>query len=142
MRARLQLTKPSVPRLCWPIGNNLSSAGDGMVRLGDFLIASVLLAFTSPLFLFVALAIRCESPGSVFKRHERIGPDARRFQLLTFRTTVHDPNDRIPDWARRPTRLGAFLRYTRMVALPQLVNALRGDISLFEADGWPSLFRD
>jgi lipopolysaccharide/colanic/teichoic acid biosynthesis glycosyltransferase len=113
-----------------------------MSRLSNFLIAAVLLAFTLPLILFIALAIKCESRGPVFDRQRRVGAGARAFYLLTFRTTLHDPEDRLPIWARRTTHVGGFLCYTRIVALPQLINILRGEISFLEGDGWPSPFWD
>ncbi len=113
-----------------------------MRRLGDIAIAAALLVMTFPLLLIIGVAIKCDSPGPVFERHQRIARGARRVPLLTFRRAVHDPADRLPAWAQKPTRIGAFLRYTRMDALPQLINALRGDISLLEADGWPNPFWD
>jgi len=133
---------PRLTRLSSGIGANPSSFGEWMSRLANFLVASALLAFTLPLMFFVALAIKCESRGPIFERHRRMGPGARAIHLLTFRTTTHDPEDRLPVWARRTTRVGTFLRYTRIVALPQLVNVLRGDTTFLEGDGWPSPFWD
>jgi lipopolysaccharide/colanic/teichoic acid biosynthesis glycosyltransferase len=113
-----------------------------MTRLANVIIACALLLLTLPLMVFIGLAIQCESPGPIFERNPRFAPSARRYLLLTFRTTRYPPPDALPSWTRKPTRVGAFLRYTRIAALPQLLNALRGDISLLEADGWPSPFRD
>ena len=109
--------------------------GLSMKHLGDRTIACALTVLTFPLMAFVALAIRCESPGPIFERRQRIAPGGRRFDLLTFRTTAYDPRDSSPSWAQ-PTPLGSFLRYTRIDALPQLINAMRGEISLFEEYGW------
>ena len=109
-----------------------------MKNLGNFVAALGLLTLTLPLMAFVALAIKCESPEPVLERRQRIGSGGRRFDLLTFRTTVHDPNDALPSWARKATPVGRFLRYTRIDALPQLINAVRGEVSFFEAHGWPS----
>jgi lipopolysaccharide/colanic/teichoic acid biosynthesis glycosyltransferase len=108
-----------------------------MKQFGNFLVASALLTLTLPLMAFVALAIKCESPGPVLERRPRIAPAGRRCDLLTFRTTLHDPGNTLPSWAQKPTRVGGFLRYTRIDVLPQLINAARGDISFFEARGWP-----
>lgn len=92
--------------------------------------ASALVVLTLPLMTFVALAIKCESRGPVFERRQRIVPGGRRtFDLLTSRTTTYDPADTMPSWARRPTPLGSFLQYTRIEALPQLINAARGEVS-------------
>jgi lipopolysaccharide/colanic/teichoic acid biosynthesis glycosyltransferase len=58
----------------------------------------------------------------------------RRFQMLKFRTIMHDPEYTMPVWAKM-TRVGQFLRYTRIEALPQLINILRGEMSLIDRDG-------
>ena len=90
----------------------------------------------------VALAIKCEGPGPIFDRQERRSSDGRRFNLFTFRTRQHDAEDARPEWARQPTRVGEWLRYTRIEALPQLVNVLRGEISMIEAGASPNAFWD
>lgn len=100
-----------------------------MRRLGDLVIACVLLAITLPLLLIVACAIRWEGP-AVLERQERIGCCGRRFQMLKFRTTVYDPEHATPAWAQKMTRVGQFLRYTRIEDLPQLINVLRREITL------------
>ena len=101
-----------------------------MTRLGDVVIAGILLAITLPLMLIVALAIKGESSGPAFERRERIDPNGRRFQTLSFRTTAQRPGPIRPIW--QPTPVGHFLRSTRIEALPQLFNVLRGERSLFE----------
>jgi putative colanic acid biosysnthesis UDP-glucose lipid carrier transferase len=98
-------------------------------RLGDAAIACILLVIASPLMLFVALAIRCESAGPVFAHRDSVS-GSRRFQRLKFRTDIHDPYDALPPWARMPTPLGRFLWQTRIDALPQLLNVLRGDMRI------------
>ena len=106
-----------------------------MKKIGDLLIASVLIAISLPLMLIVALAITLDSPGPVFSRQERRSLGGRRVRILRFRTTVYKPQD--PEPARghnaHVTRVGRFLRYTRIDDLPQLVNVLRGDMSLVGA---------
>jgi lipopolysaccharide/colanic/teichoic acid biosynthesis glycosyltransferase len=101
-----------------------------MRRSGDFLIACVLLALTLPLILMTAVAIRLESPGPVLARRTRIGARGRPFQALSFRTTAQT-SGQIRS-IRQPTQLGHLLRSTRIDALPQLVNVLRGEMTLFE----------
>jgi lipopolysaccharide/colanic/teichoic acid biosynthesis glycosyltransferase len=112
--------------------------GESMKHLANVATACALLVFTCPLMALVALAIKYESPGPVFERRQRIAPTGRRFDLLTFRTTEYDSGIAMPSCALQPTPLGSFLQYTRIDALPQLINALRGEVSLFEAYGWPS----
>jgi putative colanic acid biosynthesis UDP-glucose lipid carrier transferase len=113
-----------------------------MRRLGDLIIACALLSLTFPLMAFVALAIRCESPGPIFERQVRVSSDGRRFKRLTFRTRAHDPKNVRPVWARQPTRVGAFIRYARIEDLPQLINVLRGEISVIDAGATPNAFWD
>lgn len=91
-------------------------------------IAMMLLGITLPLVLSVAVAIRWEGAGPVFERQERIGLGGRPFQMLKFRTTMYDPKYR----TRHVTRVGQFLRYTRIEDLPQLFNVLRGEMTLSE----------
>ena len=77
--------------------------------------------------IIMDIAIRSGSPGPVFGREACIGRRGWRFQMLQFRKTVaHEPDK--PVWAAKPelTRLGAFLRYTRVDGLPQLLNVLPG----------------
>ena len=81
--------------------------------------------------MIVALAIKCESSGPVFYRQERIGRGGRRFMLLNFRTTLHHPEYANVRYHRRQaTRVGRFLRYTRIDTLPQLMNVLRGEMTV------------
>jgi len=111
------------------------TALDQMRRLAALVIAGALFVITLPLMVFVALAIRWEAPGPIFERQTCIGRGGRRFQMLKFRTIVPDPDHAMPIWARKTTRLGAFLRYGRIECLPQLINVLRGEMSLIDPDG-------
>jgi len=103
-----------------------------MRRLGDIVIACLLLAITAPLMLIVTLAIKLEGVGPVLDRQTCIGCNGRRFQALKFRTTVHDPKHATAPWARQTTQVGEFLRYTRIEDLPQLINVLRGEMSIID----------
>src|SRR5690242_11374764 len=95
------------------------AALDHMRHLADLVIAAVLLVITFPLMLAISLAITWEGPGPIFERQTCIGRGSRRFQLLKFRTMVID-DQTAPAWARKTTRIGEFLRYTRIESLPQL----------------------
>ena len=112
-----------------------------MRRLADFVIACAVLTITLPLMLLVALVIKCESPGPVFDRHRCIGRGGR-FQVLRFRTSIYDPDRILPSWARALTPVGQFLRSTRIEALPQLINVLRGEMSLLDPDARSPSFLD
>jgi len=117
-------------------------APDQMRRLADVAIASVVLAITLPLIMLVALAIKWQGPGPILDRHTCIGCGGRRFQMLKFRTTVYDRGRTMPIWAERTTQFGQFLRYSRIEALPQLLNVLRGEMSLIDRDGSSPTFLD
>jgi lipopolysaccharide/colanic/teichoic acid biosynthesis glycosyltransferase len=113
-----------------------------MRRLGDIVIACLLLAITSPLMVVVALAIKLEGGGPVLVSESCIGYGGRRFQMLKFRTAVHDPKHAAPAWAQRMTRLGGSLRYTRIEDLPQLINVMRGEMSIIDRDARSVSFLD
>jgi lipopolysaccharide/colanic/teichoic acid biosynthesis glycosyltransferase len=115
---------------------------DQMRRLADVVIACAILAITLPLMVIVALAIKLENPGPIWDRHSCIGRGGRRFQMLKFRTIVHDPEHTIPVWAQKPTQIGRFLRHTRIEALPQLFNVLRGEMTLIDGDVFSPTFLD
>lgn len=106
---------------------------DRINRLGDVLISLGFLIVTLPLMLLTALLIRFDSPGPVFYRQERVGLHGRPFTLFKFRSMRVDAESRGPAWASqsdpRVTRVGSFLRRTRVDELPQLVNVLRGQMS-------------
>jgi len=110
-------------------------APDQMRRLADLLIAGALLVMTSPLMFFAALAIKWEGPGPIFERQRCIARGGRRFEMLKFRTMVPDPEHTMPVWARKTTQVGEFLRNTRIECLPQLINVLRGEMSIVDPDG-------
>lgn len=103
-------------------------------RVGDILGAVVGLAVCLPLFLLIALAIRLDSPGPVLFRHRRMGRGRRPFHVLKFRTMVDEAEMIGPEVTiatdRRITRVGAFLRRTKLDELPQLWNVLLGEMSL------------
>ena len=113
-----------------------------MRRLIDLVVAGALLTLAAPLMLLVALAIRVESPGPILVRENCIGLRGRRFQMLKFRTVRHDPDRSVPLWNRKPTPLGGVLRFTRIEALPQLINVIRGEMSIVDPDGRSPSFLD
>jgi lipopolysaccharide/colanic/teichoic acid biosynthesis glycosyltransferase len=108
---------------------------DQMRRLADVLIAGALLVITAPLLIFVALAIKWEGPGPIFERQRCIARGGRRFEMLKFRIVVHNPDGTTPVWARKASQVGEFLQYSRIDCLPQLINVLRGEMSILDPDG-------
>ena len=104
-------------------------------RAIDVSLGGLALWVFAPLMALIALAIRVTSPGPVFYRQERMGLDGERFEMLKFRTMVQDAERFTgPVWAAdndpRVTRLGRWLRWTSLDELPQLINVLRGEMSL------------
>jgi exopolysaccharide biosynthesis polyprenyl glycosylphosphotransferase len=87
----------------------------------------------APLFAFIALAIKLDSPGPVFFRQTRVGLRGRPFTCIKFRT-MHPAQSETTQWVKdnseRITRVGRWLRLARLDELPQFVNILRGDMNL------------
>jgi putative colanic acid biosysnthesis UDP-glucose lipid carrier transferase len=103
--------------------------------LEDMLFASVLLVLASPLMGVIALGIKRSSPGPVFYRQERVTWNGASFRMLKFRTMPADAEAGSgPVWANRAesraTPFGAFLRRWSLDELPQLINVLRGEMSI------------
>ncbi len=96
--------------------------------------SAVALLLLSPLFLAVALAVRLSSPGPVIFRQWRAGRCGREFQLLKFRTMTVQAGDGAPGVTcagdGRVTNIGRWLRKFKLDELPQLLNVLRGEMSL------------
>ncbi len=102
-------------------------------RLIDIALAAVGLVLAAPLMLLTAIAVWLDSPGPIFYRQDRVGENDRLFTLCKFRSMRIDAEKGTPIWATnndsRVTRVGRFIRLTRLDELPQLLNVLRGDMS-------------
>ena len=107
-------------------------AGDRINRIGDVVLASVLLLFTLPLLGITALAVKCSGQGPVLCRCKRVVRDDRQIVVLRFRTTMQQPQSvrSTVSWDKPLTAVGRFLCWTRIDALPQLFNVLRGEMTL------------
>lgn len=114
-------------------------------RASDVIIAALALAAFSPVMLALAVAIKASDGGPILFRQRRVGRDGAPFDMLKFRTMVVDAEARLHDLAAdnerhgplfklehdpRVTRLGRFLRSSSLDELPQLVNVLRGEMSV------------
>jgi Undecaprenyl-phosphate glucose phosphotransferase len=104
-------------------------------RTVDLAISTTALALLSPLFAAIAAAIRLEDAGPILYRQRRMGLDGRPFEIVKFRSMRPGAEDGSgPTWAApddpRRTRVGRFLRRWSLDELPQLVNVLRGEMSL------------
>lgn len=103
-------------------------------RILDIFAASIGLILTLPLFPIIALILKIDSSGPVFFKQIRVGEREKNFILYKFRTMYHDAENKTgPVWAqnndRRITKVGKFLRKTRLDEIPQLYNVLIGDMS-------------
>ena len=126
-----------------------TAVGGPLKRVFDIVFASVVLLLISPLFIIVALMLKVTDPGPVIYRHVRVGLWGRRFTCFKFRTMVVDAENVLKvllnddasiraEWERsqklikdpRVTRVGRFLRESSLDELPQLINVMRGEMSL------------
>ncbi|MBM7618381.1 exopolysaccharide biosynthesis polyprenyl glycosylphosphotransferase [Bacillus tianshenii] len=105
-------------------------------RTFDLVVSIVVLPFLIPIGIFGALLIKLESPkGSIFFKQARLGKDNKEFSILKFRTMVENAESATgPTLAKekdpRITKIGSFLRATRIDEIPQILNVLKGDMSI------------
>jgi lipopolysaccharide/colanic/teichoic acid biosynthesis glycosyltransferase len=102
-------------------------------RVFDITLSGGLLIGTLPILVLTAIAIRLETRGPVFYRQERVGRDGRVFTLFKFRSMAVDAEAQGAVWAMtqdpRVTRVGRFIRLTRIDEVPQVLNVLRGEMA-------------
>jgi len=108
--------------------------GPILKAIEDYTLAAAALALAAPLLVLIAAAIKLDSPGPVFFAQRRHGLNHRVIRVLKFRTMqVMEDDDRFTQARRgdaRVTRVGAFLRRSSLDELPQLINVLRGEMSI------------
>ncbi|PGX10509.1 sugar transferase [Bacillus sp. AFS033286] len=106
-----------------------------MKRMVDFIISLIGLIILSPVFLLLILCIKIDSRGPVLFKQCRIGKDKSEFYILKFRTMkINTPKDTPTHLLENPdqyiTKVGRFLRKTSLDELPQIVNILKGEMSI------------
>lgn len=120
----------------------------GFKRTSDVVISAIALVVLSPVMLFTAVGIKLSSKGSVFYKHKRIGKNGKYIYLYKFRSMYADSNERLEKMLENPevkeewennfklkndpriTKIGKFLRKTSLDELPQLINIIKGDMSI------------
>ena len=112
----------------------------------DIILASIALVLLSPVFLIISIAIKLESKGPVFFGHTRIGKNGKHIKIYKFRSMVQNAEDLIKQFTPeqmkeykenykltndpRITKVGKFIRKTSLDELPQLINIIKGDLSI------------
>ena len=115
-------------------------------RVFDLVISTIGLIILSPIFLILAIIVKLDSKGPVFFAHTRYGKNGKKFKMYKFRTMYENAQDMINDctpeqmkeWKEnfklqddpRITKVGKFLRKTSLEELPQIVNIIKGDLSI------------
>lgn len=117
-------------------------------RIIDILLSSIGLIILSPIFCVISIAIKLDSKGPVFYKHKRIGKDGKTIYLYKFRSMYTDSKERLEILLKNPdikkewnenfklendpriTKVGNFLRKTSLDELPQLLNILKGEMSI------------
>jgi sugar transferase (PEP-CTERM system associated) len=132
---RIDLDSVRADWLLFADGFSSGRVGNAIKRGFDVCISVALLLLTLPLMLLTAVLIRIDGPGPVLYRQQRTGLHGRPFTLLKFRSMSIDAEQGgNPRWATqqdpRITRIGSFIRPMRIDELPQLINVLRGEMSM------------
>lgn len=144
--AVLELDEQSVKEELICLSNNVSKGYLILKRVLDVICSLTGIILLSPIFIIVAILIKLEDPkGSVFFGQERCGQFAKPFKMLKFRSMVHNAEDMLEELQHlneqtgpvfkikedpRITKVGKFIRKTSIDELPQLLNILKGDMSL------------
>ena len=133
LTGKLQLDGLRPSDLLFCEGFRMKPSQQVLLRIASTLVAAIVLILFLPLFPFVVLMVRLSSPGPIFFRQERVGLNGKVFNVYKFRTMVVNAEAEGAQWAQkndpRVTRVGQFMRKTRVDEVPQLWNVLRGDMS-------------
>ncbi len=127
----MSLSPPTTASPFRPLDRSLNRV---FKRLMDLTLACAGLLALAPLFLIIPILIKLDSPGPAFYVAKRVGRHGRPFRLYKFRTMHRDADREGPGVTRagdeRITRMGHFLRQTKLDELPQLINVVKGEMSL------------
>jgi len=131
---RVDMRRVEVGWLLYSSGFYFGTIDNALKRLLDVGVSTVLLVLFSPFLIVAAIAVKWDDGGPVFYTQERLTRNERPFRIFKLRTMRVDAESAGAVWAKaadpRITRVGMFLRRTRIDEMPQLFNVLRGDMSL------------
>jgi exopolysaccharide biosynthesis polyprenyl glycosylphosphotransferase len=132
---RIDLDTVTANNLLLSHGFAATKASAALKRLSDIVLGTCMLVLLLPLMVMTAVAIKIDSPGPALYRQRRVGRFDKTFTLLKFRSMSADAEaSGSPRWAQkqdpRVTRIGRIIRAARIDELPQLVNVIRGEMSL------------
>jgi lipopolysaccharide/colanic/teichoic acid biosynthesis glycosyltransferase len=103
-------------------------------RIFDIIVSFLALIALSPIFIILAIAIAIDSKGGIFYKQKRIGKNGRQFELIKFRSMYTDADKKglltVGGHDSRITKVGYFIRKYKLDELPQLINVLKGDMSI------------
>jgi len=133
--AQIKISHVNAGWLVFGDGFNQGAFRSAVKRLFDILFSSAILVLTAPIMALTAVLVKLESKGPVFYRQERVGQNGAVFDVVKFRSMRTDAEkDGKPVWATknddRVTKVGRFIRKVRIDELPQLINVLKGEMSL------------
>ncbi len=133
--AQIKISHVHAGWLIFGDGFNQGVMRSAVKRVFDLVSSLVLLVLSAPVMLVTAVLIKLESPGSIFYTQERVGLNGATFKVIKFRSMRNDAEkDGRPQWATkndaRVTRVGNIIRKVRIDELPQLINVLRGEMSM------------
>ncbi len=107
---------------------------DKFQRIMDIFLSLVGLIIGIPLIIIFGIAIKIETPGGIFYTQERLGKNGKKFKIYKLRSMVCNAEENGAQWAKkndtRVTKVGRFIRKTRIDEIPQLFNVLKGDMSI------------
>ncbi|MDY0041807.1 MAG: TIGR03013 family PEP-CTERM/XrtA system glycosyltransferase [Desulforhabdus sp.] len=134
LTGKIMVEKVDPSSIIFSSGFSIGKIESYLKRGGDMALALLMIIGAAPIMLATAAAIKLESRGPVFYRQERVGRRRVSFDIIKFRSMVLDAEKNGAVWAAtgddRVTRVGRFIRKTRIDELPQLFNVLKGDMSL------------
>ncbi len=112
----------------------MGKQGSFIKRFSDIVLSIISLIFTLPIFIIVSIAIKIESKGPIFFVHPRAGLNGKAFIMIKFRGMIDNALQYGPELTQkddpRITKVGKFLRRTSIDELPQLINVLKGEMSI------------